>query len=74
MMPPQLLRAKRMVIAEIIRGGGLPRPDQFERAGLPVLVLAADMRPGEMHAEYAPTAESLEWRANQKRRLSHPGF
>jgi len=43
LIPPELLQARRLALSAMIAEGGLPRPGQFVRAGLPVLVRASDL-------------------------------
>jgi hypothetical protein len=37
------LRVRRLARGQIIAAGGVPRPEQFRRAGLPPLVRASDL-------------------------------
>lgn len=71
---PQIFRCRRLVIAAMLADGHLPRPEQFERAGLPALVPASDLVKLANQADPRDTPEAREWRANQRRRLSHPSF
>lgn len=69
-----VLRARRLALAAMLAEGGLPRPEQFRRAGLPVLVRASHLVAPADEVEARETAEAREWREHQRRRLSHPGF
>jgi hypothetical protein len=42
-IPAEMLQARRLALSAMIAEGGLPRPGQFIRAGLPVLVRASDL-------------------------------
>jgi hypothetical protein len=57
------LRVRRLALAAMLAEGGVPRPEQFVRAGLPPLVRAVDM-----------VIEALEKPRPPQKRLSGPPF
>lgn len=72
--PNPIIRVRRLALTAMLAEGGLPRPEQFRRAGLPPLYRASDLLlAGDVEGEAEP-AETREYRANRKRRLAHPGF
>jgi len=68
--PPEQLRARRLVISQIIAEGGCPRPEQFRRAGLPPLIRASDL------AVCADVVEAVQdsTAGRKRRRLPGPAF
>jgi len=63
---PTIYRVRRLVLAAMLADGSLPRPEQFERAGLPPLVPAEQISP-------PPIAEAADWR-QRARRAPGPSF
>ena len=55
----EIMRARRLVLGQIIAAGGVPRPEQFQRAGLPPLFRASSAKFGSNPSGTVP-AESAK--------------
>jgi len=69
-IPPEVVKARRLALGAMIGEGGVPRPEQFRRAGLPVLVRASDL----LAVESVTDAMDVERGARPRRRLPGPQF
>jgi len=67
---PEVLQARRLALSAMIAQGGLPRPGEFRRAGLPVLVRASDL----LAIETVTTAMDVARPTRPPRRRPGPQF
>ena len=67
---PEIVRARRLAIAQVIAQGGCPSPTQFTRAELPPLVRASEM----VAASAAAASARRELHAERQKRLPGPAF
>jgi hypothetical protein len=69
-----VLRVRRAALGAMIAKGGVPRPGQFARAGLPPLFLASDLMAVAEDEEERRATQDRAAPEGRRRRLAGPLF
>lgn len=69
-----ILRVRRLALGAMISKGGVPRPAQFARAGLPPLYRASELPTSAEDSEQEAPTEARELADNKRRGVGHPQF